>query len=211
MILPPEGKKPGYHHGDLRNALLAAGEAELAQSGLAGFSLRKVAARAGVSHSAPAHHFGDMAGLIDALAVRGFDQLLAKMQAREATAPDDAGEPLVAAGLGYLDFAAAHPALFRLVFGTPMRANSSTDLRAGAARAYDHLAAVVASLPGAPDADDPALRAEVLGYWAQAHGFAELLLSGHICGDAGARIDDQARETLFREAFSRRRSGAATR
>ena len=50
MILPPEGKKPGYHHGDLRNALLAAGEAELAQSGLAGFSLRKVAARAGVSH-----------------------------------------------------------------------------------------------------------------------------------------------------------------
>lgn len=211
MTLPAERKKPAYHHGDLRNALLAAGEAELAQSGLAGFSLRKVAARAGVSHSAPAHHFGDLAGLIDALAVRGFDQLLARMQAGQTTAPDDPAERLIAAGLGYLEFAVAHPAVFRLVFGTPMRVNSSADLRDAAARAYDQLAAAVASLPGTPGADDPALRPIVLGYWAQAHGFAELLLSGHICGDTGAPIDDTTREALFRAAFALGRMGTTAR
>lgn len=200
--MPTDVKKPAYHHGDLRNALLDAGEAELAVSGLEGFSLRKVAARAGVSHSAPAHHFGDMAGLIDALAVRGFAQLLAKMQARQAAAPGDAREKLMGSGLGYVDFAAEHPALFRLVFGTPMRPEASDDLRHAAGRAYTHLEAAVAALPGAPTADDPALRVEVLGYWAQAHGFAELLLSGHVdqadCSDE-RRTD---REALFLQMFN---------
>ena len=57
-----------YHHGDLRAALLAAAEAELAERGVEAFSLRQVAKRAGVSHAAPAHHFGDAQGLLTALA-----------------------------------------------------------------------------------------------------------------------------------------------
>ena len=58
-------EKP-YHHGDLRAALLAAAEVELSEKGVEGFSLRSVAKRAGVSHAAPAHHFGDSQGLLTA-------------------------------------------------------------------------------------------------------------------------------------------------
>ena len=57
-----EKPKDSYHHGDLRAALVAAAEATLAETGVEGFSLRQVAKRVGVSHSAPAHHFGDSAG-----------------------------------------------------------------------------------------------------------------------------------------------------
>jgi AcrR family transcriptional regulator len=69
--------KDSYHHGDLRAALIKAGEAVLAETGVTGFSLRAVAKRVGVSHSAPAHHFGDAKGLLDALATEGFRRFLA--------------------------------------------------------------------------------------------------------------------------------------
>lgn len=64
---PPPPPRP-YHHGDLRAALLHAAEEELAERGMEAFSLRSVAKRAGVSHAAPAHHFGDAQGLLTALA-----------------------------------------------------------------------------------------------------------------------------------------------
>ena len=70
-----------YHHGDLRAALLEAGEAELAEHGVEGFSLRGVAKRAGVSHAAPAHHFRDANGLLTALAAEGFRRFVAKQRA----------------------------------------------------------------------------------------------------------------------------------
>ncbi len=64
-----------YHHGDLRRALLAAALEAIEESGPAALSLRDLARRAGVSHAAPAHHFGDKAGLLTALAAEGFDLL----------------------------------------------------------------------------------------------------------------------------------------
>ena len=56
----------GYHHGDLRQAMITAAEAVLAEKGLAGFTLRECARRAGVSPAAPAHHFGNLTGLLTA-------------------------------------------------------------------------------------------------------------------------------------------------
>src|SRR5258707_3669661 len=66
-----------YHHGDLPNALRRAAVEVIEERGLAAFSLREVARRAGVSHNAPAHHFGDVRGLLTSLAVEGFDLLSA--------------------------------------------------------------------------------------------------------------------------------------
>ena len=64
-----------YHHGDLQRTLLAAAVAAIGESGPAALSLRDLARRAGVSHAAPTHHFGDKAGLLTVLATQGFHLL----------------------------------------------------------------------------------------------------------------------------------------
>ena len=107
-----------YHHGDLRASLLAAAEAELADRGVEAFSLRQVAKRAGVSHAAPAHHFGDAGGLLTALATEGYRAFQQALDDGMAQAGDDPRERQMAAGLGYIRFATARPALFRLIFGS---------------------------------------------------------------------------------------------
>jgi len=61
---PTSKRKSQYHHGDLKRSLLEAAEVELVAKGVEGFSLRGVAKQAGVSHAAPAHHFGDASGLL---------------------------------------------------------------------------------------------------------------------------------------------------
>ena len=67
-------KRP-YHHGNLRAVLLEAALAEIAERGPQALSLRELARRAGVSHAAPAHHFGDKPGLLTAIAAEGFRRL----------------------------------------------------------------------------------------------------------------------------------------
>ncbi len=161
-----------YHHGDLRAALLAAAEQELADAGVEGFSLRAVARRAGVSHAAPKHHFGDAAGLLSALAAEGFRRFLATQQAREATAPPDARSQLLAAGLGYVDFAQARPALFRLMFGSAKPDFATPDLQQAGRAAYDHLCVQVQALGGGAN--------DVAAVWAMAHGLADLAMSGRL-------------------------------
>lgn len=169
-----------YHHGDLREALLAAAELELAAKGMEGFSLRGVAKRAGVSHAAPAHHFGDTAGLLSALAAEGFARFLATQRTREAAAPGGQPDRIVAAGLGYIDFALAHPALFRLMFSSQRPDFADPSLKAEAGAAYRHLLDHVAELRGSDDPDDPAALADVTAIWAIVHGLADLMQAGRI-------------------------------
>lgn len=169
-VMKPE--KP-YHHGDLRTALLAAAEAELAERGIEAFSLRSVAKRAGVSHAAPAHHFGDSEGLLTALAADGFRQFLAAQAAREAVADPDAASQLVAAGLGYIDFALQRPALFRLLWGSSRPNFADADLAEASQASYRHLVDQVSAAGGRSVADESAI-------WAVAHGLADLLSAGRM-------------------------------
>lgn len=157
-------EKP-YHHGDLRTALLAAAEKELTEKGVEGFSLRSVAKRAGVSHAAPAHHFRDTVGLLTALATEGFTRFQDTLDAREVGAADDR-DRAVRAGLGYLEFALARPALFRLIFSSARPDFAAPDLLAAANRAYDHLVGLVATLGGG--------ETDVIALWATSHGIADL-------------------------------------
>lgn len=169
---PMTSEKP-YHHGDLRAALLAAAEAELAARGIEAFSLRSVAKRAGVSHAAPAHHFGDVEGVLTALAAEGFHQFLAAQAAREAVADPDPEAQLVAAGLGYIDFALQRPALFRLLWGSERPNFANRDLSTAAEAAYQHLVDQVIAVGGQTVADESAM-------WAIAHGLADLLSAGRM-------------------------------
>jgi AcrR family transcriptional regulator len=195
-------EKHPYHHGDLRAALLKAGEAVLAETGIEGFSLRRVAREVGVSHSAPAHHFGDTQGLLAALAAEGFRQFLEAMQARQAScSSDDPQDLLIASGLGYLDFTLAAPALFKLMFGSDRVDVCYPDLEVTAEAAFDHLAQDIARLRGVSPYEDADAMADVMASWSMVHGFASLLLSGrmHPVQD----MDQPAREAFFRQVFAR--------
>ncbi|RLB49682.1 MAG: TetR family transcriptional regulator [Deltaproteobacteria bacterium] len=108
--------KKAYHHGELRESLLEAAEALLEKDGPAGLSLRKVGRQLGVTPGAPYRHFEDKDALLAALATEGFQKLRAVMLADQEGAPDGK-ERLRRAGVGYLQFASAHPELFRLMFG----------------------------------------------------------------------------------------------
>ncbi|MEU4361533.1 TetR/AcrR family transcriptional regulator [Promicromonospora sp. NPDC023987] len=159
-----------YHHGDLRRAMTTAAATAVAEQGPAGLSLRELARRAGVSHAAPAHHFGDKAGVLTAVAADGFTQL--------AVALTEAGDDLLAAGLAYVRFAVDHPGHFAVMFDRSLLHADDAELRTAERAASDALAGL------ASDAD--AARAA----WSVAHGFASLWLSGAISGpDVGAAAE----------------------
>ena len=165
-------EKP-YHHGDLRAALLTAAEAELAERGVEAFSLRSVAKRAGVSHAAPAHHFGDVTGLLTALAANGFQDFLTTQHAFEARALKTPKDQLIAAGLGYIGFARARPALFKLMFGSQRTDYANAALGTAAEAAIAHLMTQVKRVGGT-------LPQDVTAVWAMAHGLADLIITGRI-------------------------------
>ncbi|KGF68023.1 hypothetical protein LL06_19110 [Hoeflea sp. BAL378] len=201
--------KDSYHHGDLRAALLKAAEAVLAETGVHGFSLRAVAKRVGVSHSAPAHHFGDAKGLLDALATEGFRRFLAAMEARQAAEPS--GDPrarLHASGLGYLDFALGSPALFRLMFSDDKPAPKSQQLADAAKASFLHLVDGVARLRGVSPYDNAAAMTDVMAIWSMVHGFSELFISGRLGPvDCQPKTD---RDALLLEILDRAMARAPT-
>ncbi|GJE26876.1 HTH-type transcriptional repressor FabR [Methylobacterium organophilum] len=171
--------KPGYHHGGLREALVAAGLAILEEGGSpASLGLREAARRAGVSAMAPYRHFPDKDALLAAVAVVGFERLRAALAAADGAGRGS--EALIGQGVAYVGFACANPALFRLMFG-PWPGGKPPALVAAAQASHAVLAERVAALVPAKSAADWTLRC-----WALVHGLADLALDGQIGGeDAG--------------------------
>lgn len=157
-----------YHHGDLRNAVREAALRVLAEQGPAALSLRQVAAEAGVSHTAPRHHFTDKRHLLTELAVEGFERLDAMM----AEAEQDVDEPsdAVAALLGaYVRLRRDHPGHAAVMWRTDLLDPDDPRLRETSLATFRRLhAAVRRARPG-----DSALRLSLL-LWSLAHGAADL-------------------------------------
>src|SRR5918999_4529328 len=99
-----------YHHGNLREALLAAAADAIGELGPSALSLRDRARRVGVSHAAPAHHFGDKAGLLTSIAAEGF-----RLLADELQSVWEATHDLREVGVGYVRFATTHRAHFQVM------------------------------------------------------------------------------------------------
>ncbi len=183
--------KTSYHHGDLRSALIGAAEDVLGETGVEAFSLRAVAKRAGVSHAAPAHHFGDAAGLMTALASKGFDLFLEAMQARQARSAPDPVSQLVGAGLGYIDFALARPALFNLMFHSARPELKDDRLTESSSASYQHLVTHVRALGPLTEAE---VAEGVVGTWGLVHGLASLANGGRM--SLYSTLDPEARDAL---------------
>ncbi|MFC8761817.1 TetR/AcrR family transcriptional regulator [Streptomyces sp. NPDC057193] len=170
-----------YHHGDLRQAVLAAALDVIAADGPGALSLRDLARRAGVSHAAPAHHFKDRTGLLTAVAAQGYELLAEAL----AAAPD-----LRERGVRYVRFAVEHPAHFQVMFQPDLLRADDPDLLAARERASAGLRSGIAELRDVPDA-----RTAGVAAWSLAHGFATLLLT-HNVRDA---VGDRDPEEYFRD------------
>lgn len=174
-----------YHHGNLQVALEDAALELLETTSAAKISLREVARRAGVSHNAPYHHFGDRAALLGALGVRGMAALLAAQEEAVAAATGAVAK-VQALGLAYVRHAAAHPQAFSLVFDPDYCAAGapSAEMAPLIARNEDLLAGLVADLvqqPGYEGRDPMALAAAL---WSTVHGMATLITLGHLPAEA---------------------------
>ncbi|MFD3943702.1 TetR/AcrR family transcriptional regulator [Streptomyces sp. NPDC058579] len=178
-------RKSGYHHGDLRRTIVAAAVAAIDESGLDGWSLRELARRAGVSHAAPAHHFGDKTGVLTAIATDGFTLLADALEAAE--------QDFLAAGLAYVDFAVNHPVHFAVMFQPSLYAADDEALQQAETRAGDVLRkGAGAAAAGSNDAPEHT----TLAAWSVAHGFANLWISGALRPAPGVDAVDAARPVL---------------
>jgi AcrR family transcriptional regulator len=181
------GARP-YHHGALRDELIAAAEAIILERGVEGFTLREAARRAGVSPAAPAHHFGDASGLLTEVARLGFIEFEAALRAADARGGDDPARRLYEQGLAYVEFALRQPARFQLMFQNGKCDFTDPSLRRDAGGAFlvleDAIRAVFAIAPHAPLTE--AAQGALMAAWSLVHGFAHLALAGELSG-AGAR------------------------
>lgn len=183
-----------YHHGDLRRTVLDSAIEVIVERGPGAVSLRDLATRAGVSHAAPAHHFGDKAGLLTAIAVEGYDLLAAGL----AEVFDGAGSPdLAELGVHYVRFALTHPAHYEVMFRPDLLRVDDPSLVAGRNAVADALRAGVDGLPDGADSDMARIAA-----WSAAHGFVSLWRNGGLAAMAGDRDPDEVfrrvAATMFR-------------
>ena len=180
------GSLEPYHHGDLRNALIQAGLAILAEEGVDALTLRAVARRAGVSHAAPYRHFTDKEALLAAIAVQGFEMLAAAVYAAADRRPSDPAAQLEEASWAYVQFALAHPAHLRVMFGglisTP---TAHPGLRIAGATAFKRLVDIVQAGQQAGVIVDGTPEQLALTAWALVHGLAVLSIEHQIPESSG--------------------------
>ena len=169
-----------YHHGDLRQAVLEAAVALLAEVGAGELSMREVARRVGVSHRALYRHYEDKRGLLAAIAEDGYRDLAAAMRASiERRGSDAPVERLVALGEGYLRFARAERARYEVMFGPRLNEDERFPTLEHAIR--DAVRVVGAELKrAAPEASSVARRDAGIALWSAAHGLASLVLVGRV-------------------------------
>ncbi|CCE09150.1 putative Transcriptional regulatory protein, TetR family [Bradyrhizobium sp. STM 3843] len=171
-----------YHHGALRDALLQAAERVLERDGLAGLTLRAVAREAGVSHAAPAHHFGDLTGLVSELAAIGFRRFNAAMKAagEGAIAPADKGP---ARARAYVAYAQANPGMYGLMFRTERLDYTRPSLHDAATASFAGLAGAISAERNEPIAEERLSleqAAAIARAWSLVHGYTMLLLEGRL-------------------------------
>lgn len=177
-------EKTSYHHGDLKNALLDAADKLLQEKGLQGFTLRACARRAGVSHTAPQHHFGDVKGLLTAVAERGFARLVANLRSELQAAGGDLDEEMFATAKAYADFAASYPEHFRIMFRSDLVNIDADSPPASVTATFTELTNVILRQRGEAEVEvvgggvEPPQRVinDIIIGWSHVHGYAHLRL-----------------------------------
>lgn len=168
-------RRRGYHHGDLKNALIDAARRLIAERGANGFTMAEAARFAGVSASAPYRHFADRDALLQAVAAEGFREFADRLEAAWADPGLTPLRALDAQGRAYLRFAVEEPAAFTTMFESGVDLTASPELSQASARAFGALqracAAVVKHLPADRRPPTQMMASHI---WAMSHGAAAL-------------------------------------
>ena len=208
--------KQGYHHGDLRNALVDEGLKLLEQEGHSDFTLRDLARRVGVSAAAPYAHFDDKSALLAAIATVGFVRLTAALEGAIRN-DSDLADQFLHMGSAYVLFGTDHPALYKLMFASEELAakhGEYPELQAAGDAAFGSLTAMLERMQrrgflrlGDPEADG-------LSVWAHVHGLTSLIITGCLAcaGDPAPRpaeVVSSSLELLLRGLRSPARADVA--
>ena len=187
----------GYHHGNLKEALVRAALALIAEKGPAGFTFAEAARWAGVSPAAPYRHFRDRDELVANVALCGFEKFAAALREAWADGTPDVAAAFERLGKAYLAFARSEPAYYSAMFEAGIALNTNPELTAAGERAFAVIRTacerLVANMPA--KSRPPALMMG-LHIWAMSHGIASLFARG----DAGRRALPMSPEDLLEAA-----------
>jgi len=178
---PARVKVSPYHHGDLKNALIAAGVKILSEEGVSGLSLRKVAHEAGVSHAATYAHFEDKQALLAAISTEGYRRLYRAIQVAVDRHRDDAAAQLVEGAWAYVKFALDDRAHFQLTMSGAVENEQRYPTLVETSRQSFALVVTIVEAcqeQGVLRKGLPHLVA--VGVWSMMHGFVSLLLENQI-------------------------------
>ena len=185
-----------YHHGALRQALVAEALRVISEHGEAALSLRDLARRLGVSHAAPYRHFATMDALMAAIAEEGFELLAADVEravANEANPVEQLGE----AGWAYVRFALEHPHHFRVMFNGRLTGGEEfAGLQAAMSRSYAALLRTIEAGQVAGEIAGADVRELATSAWVHVHGLATLLLECQLGASSLADSERIARRAI---------------
>ncbi len=170
----------GYHHGDLKAALITAAIDLLDAGGPDAVTVRAVARQAGVAHSAPVNHFHDRAALLTAVANLIFADLISAIDEAFAAARSPI-DKLRAFGPAVTAFALAQPNRYRLLWRRESLAPDDRFIDEGVSLMCERLKVLLLA-GGAPTDRD--IDSEVIALWSMTHGYVALRLDGNlVAGD----------------------------
>jgi AcrR family transcriptional regulator len=174
------GKK-SYHHGDLKNALIEAGADILSKDGVSGLSLRKVAQKAGVSHTAPYAHFADKQALIAAISTEGYKKLYEQIAQVAGQYRSDPLRRLVESSWAYVQFALDEPDHFKVTLSGLIEKEQDYPAFVETARqTFELVVEVVAQCQQSGILRKGATDLTAVSVWALIHGFVTLLLENQV-------------------------------
>src|SRR5260370_1472916 len=171
----------GYHHGNLKEALLQAALGLIAEKGAAGFTFADAARMAGVSPAAAYRHLRDRDELLSSIAQRGFEQFETALTEAWDDGRPDTVTAFERVGKAYLAFAREEPAFYSAMFESGLPVDVSPALMAASERAFGIIRAAAERLaalapPGMPR---PPAMMIALHIWSMAHGIASPFARGH--------------------------------
>ncbi|NTA13968.1 TetR/AcrR family transcriptional regulator [Agrobacterium tumefaciens] len=173
----PRPERP-YHHGDLRQAIIATALETMRAERNWQFTLREIARRAGVSHAAPYKHFADKGALLAALATIGFEHLRSDLIQAQSGAGEEPSKGLRPMALAYVDFAIDNPALYRLMFGAESSDQRDVHLTENAIGLFETVMDVLDRGQSEGAFRQRPVRDLATACWALLHGIAMLQIDG---------------------------------